>query len=598
MPDVPTLEQRRERAILELNDFLRQECGAVRLPDTDAARIPDRNFVAGWRLKLQVLQQAREMNVCVERLFPFAAPRFQLIGGPPFLTWPHIEKDGMLCMGDETFTVDPSQPVAMARQLLVEMAFPLLLQAENGSSREDFRTEFYSYWNATVRAGEPPVRSLLAPRGPSRLVRIWRGQLFAVVGETEDSVLGWLRNLFGNQKQFDSTESACLLWLNEVPLPSQYPKRSSDVSEMAGSSGGAQFLSELAVNERRSIPVIFGSMSENGPCFGAVMVSNSERTNVMGRRVNPMEAGFRPGRAPRKLVAQRLFNSSAEVTRAKVERADAAWIHGRDQDPRQATLATRRVVIIGCGAIGAPVASQLAMAGVGHLLLIDPQVLAWANVGRHPLGAESVGFGKASELAKKLSVSFPHGHFDSRTDECSAVLEKEPHLLADCDLIVCATGIWSVESALNAWHVSGRRPSHILYSWTEPQACAGHAVAIKAGDACLQCQFSRLGDAKIVVTDWGSAGPSREPACGAVYQPYGPVELSWTTAAASALALDCLLDKISRSTHRIWVGPKALLEGAGGSWNAEWLRERQGREGGGSLEERAWTKDAMCPICA
>jgi len=598
MPDVPTLEQRRQQAILELNDFLCQECGAVRLPETSATQIQDCDFVARWRLKIQVLQQPREMNVCVSGLFPFAAPRFQLIDGPPFLTWPHVEKDGMLCLGDETLTVDPSLPVAMARQLLRELAFPLLLQSENGSNREDFRTEFYSYWNATVLVGEPPVRSLLAPHGPSRLVRIWHGQHFAVVGETEDSVLRWLRNLYGNQKQFDSTDSACLLWLNEVPLPNQYPERSSDVGEMARSCGGRPFLSELVVNGRRSIPVIFGSTSENGPCFGAMMVSNSERTNVMGRRVDFVRAGFRPGRAPQRLVAQRLFSSSVPVTRAKVERADAAWIHGRDQDPRQASLAARRVVIIGCGAIGAPVASQLAMAGVGHLLLIDPEILAWANIGRHPLGADSVGSYKASELAKKLTASFPHGHFDSRTEEWGAVLAKEPNLLADCDLLICATGVWSVESELNAWHASGQRPSHILYSWTEPHACAGHAVAIKSGDSCLQCQFTPLGDAKTVVTDWGGAGPSREPACGAVYQPYGPVELSWTAATASALALDCLLDKIPRSTHRIWVGPKVLLKGAGGSWNSEWRREREDREAGGFLEERAWTKDTMCPICA
>ena len=69
------------------------------------------------------------------------------------------------------------------------------------------------------------------------------------------------------------------------------------------------------------------------------------------------------------------------------------------------------------------------------------------------------------------------------------------------------------------------------------------------------------------------------------------------TALASALALDCLLGKISSSTHRIWAGPKALLDAAGGSWNADWIRERKEREGGGFLEERIWAKDATCPVC-
>ncbi len=597
MPEVPTLVQRRERAILQLGDFLSRECGAVRIPDTEAAQIAGRNFVAGWRLAVQPLQQSRKMNICLDGLFPFSAPRFQLITGPPFLTWPHVEKDGTLCLGDETFTVDPCRPVATARQLLVEMAFPLLRASENGSNREDFRAEFYSYWNATVPTDEPAVRSLLIPNGPSRRVRIWRGEHFSVVGETEDSVLRWLRNLYGDQKQFDVTEASCLLWLNKVLLPEQYPQRSRDVREIAESSEGAPLLSELAGKEKRSLPVILGSLSENGPCLCAAIISNAEKTDVIGRRVNLIEAGFRPGHVPQKLLAQRLLNSSTPITRAKVERADASWIHGRDQDPRQATLASRRVVIIGCGAVGGPIANELAMAGVGNVLLIDPESLTWANVGRHPLGADSVGYGKASQLAKKLTANFPHAHFDSRTEEFASVLEKEPDLLLDCDLIVCATGVWSVESALNAWHISEKRPPSILYSWTEPHACAGHAVAIKPGDACLQCQFSPLGDAKKVVTDWGSAGPRREPACGAVYQPYGPIELSWTTALASALALDCLLGKISSSTHRIWAGPKALLDSAGGSWNADWIRERKEKEGGGFLEERIWAKDVTCPIC-
>jgi molybdopterin/thiamine biosynthesis adenylyltransferase len=597
MPDVPTLEQRRERAIVQLDDFLCRECGAVRIPDAEVLQIPGRKFVAGWRVTIQPHQHPRKMNICVDGLFPFSAPRFQLIAGPPFLTWPHVEKDGMLCLGNETFTVDPSQPVGMARQLLVEMAFPLLRASENASNREDFRTEFYSYWNAMVPVGEPPVRSLLSPHGPSRRVRIWRGRHFAVVGETEESVLQWLKNLYGDEKQFDGTEASCLLWLHKVLLPEQYPHRTSEVREIANSSGGGSFLSEMAAKEKRSIPIIFGSLSENGPCLCAVTVLNSQKTDVIGRRVNSIETGFRPGHVPQKLVAERVLNSSTPITRAKVERADASWIHGRDQDPRQAALASRRVTIVGCGAVGGPVAIELAMAGVGHVLLIDPEELTWANVGRHPLGADSVGFGKASQLAKKLTANFPHAYFDSRTEEFGSVLEKEPNLLLDCDLIVCATGIWSVESALNAWHFREKRPASVLYSWTEAHGCAGHAVAIKPGGSCLQCQFSRLGDAKQVVTEWGSSGPRHEPACGGVYQPYGPIELSWITALASALALDCLLCKISNSTHRIWAGPKTLLDTAGGSWNADWIRGRKEREVGGFLEEGVWEKDATCPIC-
>src|SRR5271168_900544 len=120
MRELPTLEQRREQAILELDHFLSRECGAVRIPSAELLNIGTRGFVAGWRVEVQPLQQLRRMNVCVDGLFPFSAPRFQLVAGPPFLTWPHVEKDGTLCVGDETQTTDPSRPVAVARQLLLE----------------------------------------------------------------------------------------------------------------------------------------------------------------------------------------------------------------------------------------------------------------------------------------------------------------------------------------------------------------------------------------------------------------------------------------------------------------------------------------------
>ena len=71
---------------------------------------------------------------------------------------------------------------------------------------------------------------------------------------------------------------------------------------MGHASGGAELLLELAAKEKRSIPVIFGSMSENGPCLGAVIVSNTDRTDVIGRHINSIEAGFRPGHTPRDRV--------------------------------------------------------------------------------------------------------------------------------------------------------------------------------------------------------------------------------------------------------------------------------------------------------
>lgn len=598
MPDVPTLGERQARAIAKLEAFLCKECGAVRLADQEVRLHLDRRFVTGWRFTAQPLDQPRRLDVYVDPVFPFSAPRFLLVDRPPFLTWPHIEEDGLLCLGDETQPVDASKPAEAAGDLLGNVAFPLLRACEVGSNREDFRSEFYSYWNRTVSSGSIVVRSLVAPRGPTRMVRIWRGRQFSVVGETEDQVLAWLRNLFGDEPRFDETEACCLVWLEKPLIPSEYPERASDIGRIVNSATAFDLVSKWISKKTQPVPLLFAAMSDNGPCFGAATIAGTATTNSLGRRVNPSEKGFRPGQIPARLLTQRLLSLTTPVSRSKVERADASWVHGRDQDPRQPILAKCRVAIIGCGSVGAQVAIQLAMAGVGNLLLIDPEDLTWSNVGRHPLGADSVGRPKVSELAKRLRSSFPHGSFEGVVGSFESVMSEKPELLKNCDLIICATGLWNVESALNAWHSGeAEAPQRVMYCWTEPHAVAGHAVAIQRGEGCLQCHFSPDGDSKLIVTTLKETGQRREPACGAVYQSYGPIELAWINALASGLALDCLLGEVDRSTHRVWAAPKALLAAVGGTWTEGWIKGDEARERGGFQEERPWAKDQSCVIC-
>ena len=116
-----------------------------------------------------------------------------------------------------------------------------------------------------------------------------------------------------------------------------------------------------------------------------------------------MEKGFRPGRVPRDLLIKRYLSSATKVTKTAVERADHLWIHGRDQDSRQEFLRGTRVAVLGCGLIREGLAKLLAQAGIGNLLLVDPDTLDWPNVGRHSLGADSVCDYKAKRLEQELS---------------------------------------------------------------------------------------------------------------------------------------------------------------------------------------------------
>jgi molybdopterin/thiamine biosynthesis adenylyltransferase len=586
-----------EEGISKADTFL-QECGARRLPDSEAQSVEGRDLVAAWQLIVETPTSQRRLNVCVNHQFPFSLPQFFLVDRPPFLTWPHIEEDGLLCLRRRRIAKF-REPENVIGHLLWEDVYPLICNSESGANQDDFRAEFYSYWNRGLSTETQKIRSLLRPHGSSRLVSIWRGEARSIIGESEGQVLNWLRNLRGNKPQFDTTDLACLLWLDEPLLPIAYPKTGADLYRIAGSiPGGRDLLESFAKRGSSPFYFVIGAESGNGPCLAAVRAHKPLSTNVRGKRRDRVNNGFRPGKVPSQLLTQRLFSSDANTSRMEVERVDASWIHGRGQDPRQKELSTKTVVIFGSGSVGAPIGQQLAMAGVGHIVTVDPDCLRWANVGRHPLGADHIDAKKAIALAETWRKAYPHAKFEGFDSRSQSFLVDHPELVAKADLIICATADWKSELELNLCQRSGEIATPIIYTWTEPHACAGHAILIFPGGPCLQCGFSTSGDCNVQLTVWhGDDTLQAEPACGAVFQPYGPIELLGTISVAASLALDALLGKAKSATHRIWAGPESLLTDAGGNWSNEWIDGKIERNKGGFQEERIWKKNPSCDFC-
>jgi molybdopterin/thiamine biosynthesis adenylyltransferase len=478
----------------------------------------------------------------------------------------------------------------------------LIEEGRGERNLEDFRQEFLSYWPIHAAPIRPGVLSLIEPGPPSRAIRVARLKTMILAGEDDATLLQWLAHRSGSgTPKRQALEDAVLLWLRQPLLPTEYPRSAADVLTLAQQVGPdcEQLLRECAPDLSRCI-VVLGSRASNGPCLAAVALSPPSRSTSPGHKgADPLSRGFRTDKTPRALLERRYFGAQ-KIAALEVDRADATWVHGRGADPGLARLRASRVAIIGCGSVGAPVALALAQAGVGRLLLVDPDVLKTANIGRHPLGADALGRNKAEALAAMIRSKLPHllsvdGH-GIRWDQF--VLENAGSLV-DCDLIVAATGEWSTEGGLNEWHLGVNRAMPVLYGWTEAHACAGHAVAVCSSGGCLQCGFSRHGRPTLQVTEWkGGSTDRQEPACGTSYQPYGPVALGHVTSIVAELAVDCLLGDVVSSTERIWAGRRALLHSAGGDWTAEWLRIAGTRVEGGFIEDRPWGRTVDCVECA
>ena len=115
-------------------------------------------------------------------------------------------------------------------------------------------------------------------------------------------------------------------------------------------------------------------------------------------------------------------------------------------------LATKRVAVIGLGAVGSPIAADLAKHGVGSFLLIDGDVYEERNRSRHPLLPNYRGENKATAvrqhlLSLQVPVSKDVKALPRYVDEPMTDSELDA-LLDPVDLIVAATGEREVQQRI------------------------------------------------------------------------------------------------------------------------------------------------------
>lgn len=369
-----------DRAALEVEAGLRRQLGfpPTRLNDVElTATYSTRSFRKGWRVAVDFSDgHARSIDILLGPAFPAAYPRSALVDRPEYLTWPHIEHDGILCLLPVMTEIDPDDPATVAVHLLGRSGRLVEELIEGSIVERDFREEFLTYWFYGANSKGPRIVSLLSPEPPSRPVHIWRdGNELAVVGETREQLEQWLRNHRGesDRRRADKIEPAGLIWLRAPPLPAAYPQLASDLPPLAANADetAKSVLQQVAEAAPESATLLLGAEGRGGTGLVAV-TTTSDRPNrsQSGRVQQPLTKGFRDGAMPPEVAFARTY-SATPVIRSNVERADAQWVHGRGKDPRTAMLLLKTVTLIGCGSVGSPVASRLARAGVGRLRLFD-----------------------------------------------------------------------------------------------------------------------------------------------------------------------------------------------------------------------------------
>ena len=123
----------------------------------------------------------------------------------------------------------------------------------------------------------------------------------------------------------------------------------------------------------------------------------------------------------------------------------------------QEKLLASRVLIVGMGGLGSPIAMYLAAAGIGHLILVDDDVVELSNLQRQIAhGTEDIGLSKvksAKQTIQKLNPEIEVTYFEKRLNETE--LEKE---VAAADIVIDGTDNFSSRFAINEHSVKNKTP--------------------------------------------------------------------------------------------------------------------------------------------
>jgi molybdopterin-synthase adenylyltransferase len=176
----------------------------------------------------------------------------------------------------------------------------------------------------------------------------------------------------------------------------------------------------------------------------------------------------------------------------------------REEDEAR-RLAAARVLVVGVGALGCPAARVLAAAGVGTIVLVDPDRVELSNLHRQLLhGTDTIGQAKVESAAAALRREFP----GVRLEPHAVRLDQDnlAELFAGADFVIDATDGAAAKFLINDGAVRCGTP----FSHAGILGFLGQTLTVLPGkSACYRCLFPEPpSDAEAVsCRDAGVIGP-------------------------------------------------------------------------------------------
>ena len=224
----------------------------------------------------------------------------------------------------------------------------------------------------------------------------------------------------------------------------------------------------------------------------------------------------------------------------------------------QEKLKSARVLVVGAGGLGCPVALYLGAAGVGELTLVDDDTIELANLQRQ-IGFEDswLGDAKAGRLADRVRAINPEVSVTAVHQRVEA--EHLQRLVQEASLVLDCTDNFATRFALNRACVAAKVP---LVSGAAIQGEGQLSVydSREQGSPCYHCLYPEEGNEELTCSEAGVIAPL-----------VGMI--------GSAQAMEAI--KVISGVGKPLVGRLLILD----AWQMQW-------------REMKLAKDPGCPVCS
>ena len=471
--------------------------------------------------------------------FPCSLPNVFLLEKELVGTIPHVDAVGLLCIDvSDSIIVDYRQPENLIGAI-IESAVELLDSGSLKINRRELSDEYEGFFEPL--SSRIPGNVIGSDIPQKLYLKLWRptngrqtdGEPFFIQGEGQ-----------GLPEQYSNfAKTSAFQTIKVIYIPTEH----SILPPRGAKSLDAAYIYEIfsLVGTQFSKPITkiikkCSSAREHYILFGLPR-SKGMRSLVLFRMAAP------------KPMPHPLKEKSLEwdVKPYLINRHDKGYLLERGgADPK---LLTSSVALIGCGSVGSEISVMLAKAGVGHLTLIDNDVLEIDNIYRHRLGGGYLSYEpgnksgkvprllKVNSLAHFLKNELPHIQIKAIPKRVEGVLGEKA--LKNADVIISAVGSPAMNLYLNQ-KFKASNFKKIIYCWNEAASAGGHALAVNLDSSCYECQFWRTGNfslkSPLSLIMPGQHLTKNLTGCGGVFTPFSYLDSSQTAMIATRLCIEAI----------------------------------------------------------